>query len=93
MRASKTDPFRQGVSIFLRSTGNDLCPVSAMLAYMTIHGNRSGPMFLFSDGCFLTREGLVSHLHHSLQTSGLNPSSYAGHSRLYIAENTLLSQS
>ncbi len=62
IKASKTDPFRQGVSIFLGTTGNDLCPVAAMMAYMTICGNRSGPMFLFSDGRFLTREGLVSHL-------------------------------
>lgn len=26
IKASKTDPFRQGVSIFLGSTGRDLCP-------------------------------------------------------------------
>ena len=34
MKASKTDLFRKGIHIFMGSTGNDLCPVSAMLAYL-----------------------------------------------------------
>ena len=30
--ASKTDPFRKGIHIFIGSTENNLCPVKAMLA-------------------------------------------------------------
>ena len=31
IKASKTDPFRKGVSIYVGRTGNDLCPIAAML--------------------------------------------------------------
>ena len=33
IKASKTDPFRQGVYVYLGATGNDLCPVAAVSAY------------------------------------------------------------
>ena len=36
IKASKTDPFRHGVSIFLGKTGNRLCPVTALAAYLVI---------------------------------------------------------
>ena len=38
IKASKTDPFRKGVDIFLGHTSNSLCPVAALLAYLVIHG-------------------------------------------------------
>ena len=34
IKASKTDPLRKGVSVFLCVTGGDLCPVAANLDYM-----------------------------------------------------------
>ncbi len=34
IKASKTDPFRKGVSVFIGKTGGDLCPVAAILSYM-----------------------------------------------------------
>ena len=36
LRISKTDPFCQGFRIQLHSTSNDLCPVSAMKAYLKL---------------------------------------------------------
>ena len=36
LKQSKTDPFRLGVHIFVGRSGNDLCPVSAMLAYLAV---------------------------------------------------------
>ncbi len=50
LRVSKTDQLGKGVDIFLGSTGNILCPVAAMLAYMVVRGNMDGPFFRFSDG-------------------------------------------
>ena len=47
IKASKTDPFRQGVSIYLGRTRNDLCPVSAVLGYMVQRGMQDGPFFRF----------------------------------------------
>ena len=34
IKASKTDPFRQGVTVYLGATGTNLCLVKAILAYI-----------------------------------------------------------
>ena len=36
IKQSKTDPFRQGVKIFLGKTGSDICPVTAIIRYIGI---------------------------------------------------------
>ena len=38
IKASKTDPFRKGVTVYLGTTGLDLCPVAATLNYMVRRG-------------------------------------------------------
>ena len=48
IKASKTDPFRTGVDIFVGKRNCTLSPVVAMLAYTTKRGSHSGPLFLFS---------------------------------------------
>ena len=47
IKASKTDPFRKGVQIFLGRTGDHLCLVAALLAYVAIRGKQPGPLFCF----------------------------------------------
>ena len=42
IKASKTDPFRKGVELYLGRTSNELCPISAMLAYLAVRGDKSG---------------------------------------------------
>ena len=59
IKASKTDPFRKGVSIFLGRTDNSLCPVAAITAYLASRGPDSGPLFRFRKGSYLTREAFV----------------------------------
>ena len=44
---SKTDPFRQGISIFLGVANNHLCPTIAMAAYLASQGDTLGPFFQF----------------------------------------------
>jgi len=44
IKASKTDPFRKGVQIFLGRTNVHLCPVAGMLAYVAIRGSQPGPI-------------------------------------------------
>ena len=34
LKASKTDPYRKGINIYVGRTGNALCPILAMLAYL-----------------------------------------------------------
>ena len=36
IKASKTDPFRQGVRVYLGATSRDICPVSAILHYLAL---------------------------------------------------------
>ena len=45
IKASNTDPFRQGVLIHIGKTGCQLCPVQALLNYLTIRGRSPGPLF------------------------------------------------
>ena len=59
LKCSKTDPFRQGVTVRLAYNGTALCPITALIKYLRIHPCRSGPLFQFSDGRFLTRRGFM----------------------------------
>ena len=80
IKASKTDPFRRGVDIFLGRTGADLCPVSSLLSYLCERGSSEGPLFVFTDGKPLTRGRFVEYLKKGLELAGINPSLYSGHS-------------
>ena len=50
IKQSKTDPFRQGVYIYLGRTGNAICPVQALLSYLALRGDIPGPLFIFQTG-------------------------------------------
>ena len=65
-KASKTDPFRQGVDLFIGKTGNKLCPVAAMLAYLAKRGQKEGILFHFEDGRLLTRDRFVERVRQAL---------------------------
>ncbi len=80
IKASKTDPFRQGVSVFLGRTNTPLCPVAALAAYCAVRGSARVPYFRFKDGKPLTRERFVHHFREALAAAGLDPQRFAGHS-------------
>ncbi len=80
IKASKTDPFRNGVDVFLGSTGNALCPIAAMLARLAACGPRQGFLFQFANGRYLSRERFVIRVREALQTAGVDCKSYSGHS-------------
>ena len=79
IKASKTDPFRHGVSIYLGHSQADLCLVSAVLAYMVFRGPSPGPFF-FVDRRYLTRDHFVSSVRAALRMQGVDDSRYSGHS-------------
>ena len=60
--------------------GNVLCPVAAVLAYLAIRPQAPGPLFVFKDGSYLTREHLMAHLCVGLCQAGLEADRYSGHS-------------
>ena len=80
LKASKTDPFRQGVEVYVGVTKNELCPVTAVLSFMVLRGNSPGPLFRRSNGRFLTRQVFVSSLRAALVEAGYPAEKYAGHS-------------
>ena len=80
LKASKTDPFRKGVSVYLGRTDADLCPVAAVLHYMVRRGSSRGPFFKFSDGRPLTRVRFVAGVRSAFQVAGIPSANYAGHS-------------
>ncbi len=80
IKASKTDPFRKGVDIFLGRTGTDLCPVTALLNYLCIRGSSHGPLFVFADGKLLSRSRFVDWLRKGLRKAGIDPTIYCSHS-------------
>lgn len=80
LKASKTDPFRLGVNIYVGRTGNTLCPVTAVLHYMVARGQDKGPFFRFEDGAPLTRMKFVDKVKEALSQAGVDCTAYSGHS-------------
>lgn len=80
LKQSKTDPFRQGVDVFLGTTDGAICPVTAIIQYISIRDPHPGPLFIRKGGAPLTRTYLVASLQGALKRTGLNVSHYNGHS-------------
>ena len=59
---SKTDQFGRGASVRLFALPSPLCPVSALAHYSAVRTEQPGPLFIFSDGTFLTRGHIVGVL-------------------------------
>ena len=82
LKSSKTDPFRQGVSVIVGRTYSPqgLCPVVANVAYMVARGSAPGPYFTFEDDRALTRDRFVRAIRLALEAEGLQCNLYPGHS-------------
>ena len=80
IKQSKTDPFRQGVDLFLGKTSTDLCPVAALLNYLVTRGREPGALFHFRDGRLLTRQRFVEAVKTALRRAGVEEQKYNSHS-------------
>ena len=47
LKRSKTDQFGRGVAVYVRATGNELCPVTALVEYVAVRRETPGPFFHF----------------------------------------------
>lgn len=79
IKASKTDPYRQGVNLFLPRTGGVLCPVDSLSNYLHHRCNGAGPLFLFSDGTPLSRLHVTNRLRSLLAQAGVQ-GNFSSHS-------------
>lgn len=80
IKASKTDPFHQGVTLHIGVAGGAICPVAAVLSYMVARGSTPGPLFTWEDGRHLTRDRFVAGVRAALTSAGYPAKDYAGHS-------------
>lgn len=80
LKRSKTDQVGKGANIYIGKTGDELCPVSATLAYMESRGPNPGPFFKFKDNTPLTKAKFSSLIRAALQEIGLPYMNFAGHS-------------
>ena len=80
LKKSKTDPFREGMRVTVGRTNNEICPVAALLSYLSRRGDRPGPLFQWKDGRPLTRDQFVKAVRTTLRKANLPAEQYAGHS-------------
>ena len=92
LRRSKTDQFGSRVDVYLGSTGDKLCPVAALLAYLAVRGCEDSPLFRFRDCRALTREDFVDKVRSTLSILGYDASIYTGHSFWIGAAMTVAEQ-
>ena len=62
LKFSKCDQFGKSIDIFVDSTNNEICLISARLAYITVRGSSPGPFFCLEDGSPLTKAMFVSQV-------------------------------
>lgn len=64
----------------LGKTGDDLCPVSALLSYLAYRGTKPGALFTWADGSTLSKTKFVEAVRSALTKAGLPAKDYEGHS-------------
>lgn len=81
LHRSKTDQFGKGVPIYVGKTGNDLCPIGAVLSYLAVRPPiHTGPLFIHQDGSPLSRDYFVKSMKEALRSRNVDYTSYSGHS-------------
>ena len=68
------------MKVVIGRSGNDLCPVSALLLYLARRGNKPGPLFIWKDGSPLSKSKFVTEVRRALSLANLPAASFAGHS-------------
>ena len=77
IKASKTDPFRQGCVITIGSTHSPLCPINALRIYISSRpSHSSSPLFIFTDHSFLTRSRMSNFISSTLMEVNMNTHSF-----------------
>ena len=71
IKQSKTDQIRKGVTVVISKTGNELCPVSALLHYLALRGNKPGPLFQEEDGSPLSKPRFMKEDFQLISSRGI----------------------
>ena len=73
IKASKTDPFREGCTIRLSPSNASICPVRNLQNYINQHPIKKGPLFTYTNHTLLTRRRLNSLLKAAIPTTINSP--------------------
>ncbi|XP_021365385.1 uncharacterized protein LOC110458130 [Mizuhopecten yessoensis] len=84
LRTSKTDPFREGITLKLFKTDNSICPYVACCKYVEArqqqNPSQDDPLFVDENDKVLTRNVFIEKFKHVLECLGINSNEYNGHS-------------
>ncbi len=82
LKASKTDPFRKGVTLFIGKCRPSCAqyPPCWRICWLLVRGKQSGSLFRFQDGKPLTRQRFVQAVRGALIKAGVQADRYASHS-------------
>ena len=80
IKASKTDPFREGETLLIAQTSHSICPVGALKRYLSKVSHKFGPLFQFKNGTYLTRTKVTKTIKRALVKHGKSPEQYSSHS-------------
>ena len=73
LKSSKTDPFRIGCNVCLAHSRSSVCPVTNLNKYLPYHQTKTGPLFHYQNGSYLTRRKWNSLLKEIFKTSRDSP--------------------
>ena len=80
IKQSKTDPFRQKITLWLGKTDCTVCPVTGILPYLAARGPCPGPLSITSNGNYMTRQSFHSSLSMLLSNICLPQKNFSTHS-------------
>ena len=94
LKVSKCDQFGGSANIVLGATDDALCPVKAMVLFVTerhvcVCDHVLGPFFCKASGETATKPWFVGEVREILAKCGLNQSDFAGHSFRIVAATTV----
>ena len=79
LKQSKTDQWRKGITILFRQN-QQVSTLPSVLVIELVKGMAPGPLFIRSNGHFLTRTHFVSEVKKAMEQAGMEAPNFNGHS-------------
>ena len=80
IKASKTDQFHVATAVTLGATKLEICPVAAVLDYLSLRSDAPGPLFRNGNESPLRRRQFVLQVQGALMQAGVSGELFNGHS-------------
>ena len=80
IKASKTDPFREGITLSIARTRTSVCPVRAITKYCQVRPKSRGPFFQTASKQYLTRGMMSQLIKDTLKVGNFDSHRFSSHS-------------